>query len=158
MDIHIIGARPNFMKMAPVLSELSKITQFESYLVHTGQHYDESMSRVFFNELGMPAPDFKLNVGSWSHAVQTAECMKRFEEVCSTVKPDIVIVAGDVNPTLACSLTAAKLQIPIAHIESGLRSFDRSMPEDINRMITDSVSDFIFTTEDRGNQNQKRTP
>jgi UDP-N-acetylglucosamine 2-epimerase (non-hydrolysing) len=141
------------MKMAPVLRELSRCSEFDCQLVHTGQHYDESMSRVFFDELKMPDPDFNLNVGSASHAVQTAETMKRFEEVCDQVKPELVIVAGDVNSTLACSLTAAKLRIPVAHIESGLRSFDRSMPEEINRIVTDSISDLLFTTEESGNRN-----
>lgn len=154
--ISVVGARPNFMKMAPVLRELSKHGEFECYLVHTGQHYDDSMSQVFFQELKMPQPDFNLKVGSGSHAVQTAEIMRRFEEVCDSIKPNLVIVGGDVNSTLACSLTAAKLQIPVAHIESGLRSFDRSMPEEINRIVTDSVSDFLFTTEESGNQNLRR--
>src|SRR5262249_26365887 len=154
--LSVVGARPNFMKMAPVLRELAKHANFESYLVHTGQHYDESMSQVFFRDLGMRGADFNLNVGSGSHAVQTAECMKRFEEVCCSVKPDLVIVAGDVNSTLACSLTAAKLQIPVAHVEAGLRSFDRSMPEEINRIVTDSVSDLLFTTEQSANQNLRR--
>jgi UDP-N-acetylglucosamine 2-epimerase (non-hydrolysing) len=151
--LSVVGARPNFMKMAPVLRELSKYSAFESLLVHTGQHYDESMSRVFFQDLKMPNPDFNLSVGSASHAIQTAEIMRRFEEVCEKVKPNLVIVAGDVNSTMACSLTATKLQIPVAHIESGLRSFDRSMPEEINRIVTDCVSDLLFTTEESGNQN-----
>jgi UDP-N-acetylglucosamine 2-epimerase (non-hydrolysing) len=154
--LSVVGARPNFMKMAPVLRELSRHANFVSYLVHTGQHYDDAMSRVFFRDLGMRNPDFNLNVGSASHAVQTAEIMKRFEEACDSVQPDLVIVAGDVNSTMACSLTAAKLQIPVAHIEAGLRSFDRTMPEEINRIVTDSVSDLLFTTEDSGNQNLKR--
>jgi UDP-N-acetylglucosamine 2-epimerase (non-hydrolysing) len=154
--LSVVGARPNFMKMAPILRELAKHADFQSYLVHTGQHYDDTMSRVFFRDLGMRNPDFNLDVGSASHAVQTAEIMKRFEEVCSSVKPDLVIVAGDVNSTLACSLTAAKLEIPVAHIESGLRSFDRSMPEEINRIVTDSVSDLLFTTEESGAQNLRR--
>jgi UDP-N-acetylglucosamine 2-epimerase (non-hydrolysing) len=154
--LNVVGARPNFMKMAPILQELSRHAEFESYLVHTGQHYDDTMSRVFFRDLGMRNPDFNLDVGSASHAVQTAEIMKRFEEVCHSVRPNLVIVAGDVNSTMACSLTAAKLQIPVAHIEAGLRSFDRSMPEEINRIVTDSVSDLLFTTEDSGNQNLRR--
>jgi UDP-N-acetylglucosamine 2-epimerase (non-hydrolysing) len=154
--LSVVGARPNFMKMAPVLRALSKHSEFESYLVHTGQHYDDAMSQVFFDDLRMPKADFNLNVGSASHAVQTAETMKRFEDVCSALKPDLVIVAGDVNSTLACSLTAAKLQIPVAHIESGLRSFDHSMPEEINRIVTDSLSKFLFTTEESGNQNLRR--
>src|SRR5262245_51179566 len=154
--LSVVGARPNFMKTAPILRQLSKHPEFESYLVHTGQHYDDAMSQVFFRDLGMPNPDFNLNVGSASHAVQTAEIMRRFEEACSNVQPDLVIVAGDVNSTLACSLTAAKLYIPVAHIEAGLRSFDRSMPEEINRIVTDSVSNLLFTTEDSGNQNLRR--
>jgi len=154
--LSVVGARPNFMKMAPVLRELSKLVDFECRLVHTGQHYDDAMSRVFFDDLGMPNPDFNLTVGSASHAVQTAEIMKRFEEVCDSIKPNLVIVGGDVNSTLACSLTAAKLQIPVAHIEAGLRSFDRSMPEEINRIVTDSISDLLFTTEESGNQNLRR--
>jgi UDP-N-acetylglucosamine 2-epimerase (non-hydrolysing) len=153
--VSVVGARPNFMKMAPILRELSTISKIDSRLVHTGQHYDESMSRVFFQDLDMPTPEANLGVGSGSHAAQTAEVMKRFEEVCGTMKPDLVIVAGDVNSTLACSLTAAKLQIPVAHIESGLRSFDRTMPEEINRIVTDSLSDFLFTTEESGNRNLK---
>src|SRR5215831_8231740 len=154
--LSVVGARPNFMKMAPVVRELSKCQEFESRLFHTGQHYDESMSRVFFRDLNMPNPEVNLEVGSGSHAFQTAECMKRFEEVCSSVKPDLVIVAGDVNSTLACSLTAAKLQVPVAHIEAGLRSFDRTMPEEINRIVTDSLSDILFTTEESGNRNLRR--
>ena len=144
------------MKVAPILRELAKHDQFESLLVHTGQHYDDAMSSIFFQELGMPQPDFYLRVGSATHAVQTAEIMKRFEEVCVRLSPRFVIVAGDVNSTLACSLTAAKLQIPVAHIESGLRSFDRSMPEEINRIVTDSLSDLLFTTEESANQNLRR--
>ena len=154
--LSVVGARPNFMKMAPILRELSKHPEFASYLVHTGQHYDDTMSRVFFRDLGMQNADFNLNVGSASHAVQTAEIMKRFEETCVTVKPDLVIVAGDVNSTLACSLTAVKLGIPVAHIEAGLRSFDRSMPEEINRIVTDSISDLLFTTEESANLNLAR--
>jgi len=154
--LSVVGARPNFMKMAPILRQLSRYPEFASYLVHTGQHYDDAMSRVFFRDLGMQDADFNLNVGSASHAVQTAEIMKRFEETCVEVNPDMVIVAGDVNSTLACSLTAVKLDIPVAHIESGLRSFDRSMPEEINRIVTDSVSDLLFTTEESGNLNLRR--
>jgi UDP-N-acetylglucosamine 2-epimerase (non-hydrolysing) len=154
--LSVVGARPNYMKMAPVLRELAKHNQFESFLVHTGQHYDDAMSTIFFQELRMPQPNFYLRVGSGTHAVQTAEVMKRFEEVCCQLNPGLVIVAGDVNSTLACSLTAAKLQVPVAHVESGLRSFDRSMPEEINRMVTDSLSDLLFTTEESGNNNLRR--
>jgi UDP-N-acetylglucosamine 2-epimerase (non-hydrolysing) len=151
--LNVVGARPNFMKMAPILRELTEHAAFESHLVHTGQHYDDNMSRVFFRDLGMREADFNLNVGSGSHAVQTAECMRRFEEVCCSITPDLVIVAGDVNSSLACALTAAKLQIPVAHIEAGLRSFDRTMPEEINRIVTDCLSDLLFTTEESGNRN-----
>jgi UDP-N-acetylglucosamine 2-epimerase (non-hydrolysing) len=154
--LNVVGARPNFMKMAPLLHELSKCPGFISYLLHTGQHYDDAMSQVFFQDLQIPKPDFNLAVGSGSHAVQTAEIMKRFEEACIRLRPDLVIVAGDVNSTLACSLTAAKLQISVAHIEAGLRSFDRSMPEEINRILTDALSDFLFTTEESGNGNLRR--
>jgi UDP-N-acetylglucosamine 2-epimerase (non-hydrolysing) len=154
--LNIVGARPNFMKMAPLLHELPKCLGFTSYLLHTGQHYDDAMSKVFFHDLQIPKPDFNLYVGSGSHAAQTAEIMKRFEEACIHLRPELVIVAGDVNSTLACSLTAAKLQIPVAHIEAGLRSFDRSMPEEINRILTDSLSDFLFTTEQSGNGNLRR--
>ena len=154
--ISIVGARPNFMKMAPVLRALSKQPAFESLLVHTGQHYDNAMSEVFFQDLDIPKPTFNLNVGSASHAVQTAEIMRRFEEVCCRLQPSLVIVAGDVNSTLACSLTAVKLHIPVAHIESGLRSFDRSMPEEINRLMTDAISDLLFTTEESANRNLRR--
>lgn len=151
--INVVGARPNFMKMAPVLRELAKHARFDCYLVHTGQHYDDAMSGAFFRDLGMRRADFNLNVGSGSHAAQTADIMKRFEEVCLKVKPHLVLVAGDVNSTLACALTAAKIQIPVAHVEAGLRSFDRSMPEEINRIVTDSVADLLFTTEESANQN-----
>ncbi len=150
--LSVVGARPNFMKIAPVLLQLEKRNgTFDSKLVHTGQHYDQAMSDVFFRELGMKEPDHNLGVGSGSHAVQTAEIMRRFEEVCEREKPDRVVVGGDVNSTLACSLTAAKMLIPVAHVEAGLRSFDRSMPEEINRIVTDSISDLLFTTEMSGN-------
>jgi UDP-N-acetylglucosamine 2-epimerase (non-hydrolysing) len=154
--LSVVGARPNYMKMAPLLHELSKQAEFESLLVHTGQHYDDAMSEVFFQDLDIPKPIVNLQVGSASHAVQTAEILKRFEEVCYQLHPNLVIVAGDVNSTLACSLAAVKLQIPTAHIEAGLRSFDRSMPEEINRLVTDSISDLLFTTEESGNRNLHR--
>jgi UDP-N-acetylglucosamine 2-epimerase (non-hydrolysing) len=154
--LNVVGARPNFMKMAPLLHELAKCPGFVSYLLHTGQHYDDAMSQVFFQDLRIPKPDLNLAVGGGSHAVQTAEIMKRFEEACMHLRPELVIVAGDVNSTLACALTAAKLQIPVAHIEAGLRSFDRSMPEEINRIVTDALSDFLFTTEESGNGNLRR--
>jgi UDP-N-acetylglucosamine 2-epimerase (non-hydrolysing) len=154
--LSVVGARPNFMKVAPLLRALGGDRRFRSRLVHTGQHYDEAMSDVFLRQLDMPRPDFSLQVGSASHAVQTAETMKRFEAVCLEVEPDLVVVAGDVNSTLACALTAAKLEIPVAHLEAGLRSFDRTMPEEINRIVTDSVADLLFTTEESANRNLRR--
>ena len=150
--LSVVGARPNFMKIAPILLELEKRNRnFDSRLVHTGQHYDPAMSDVFFRELGMKEPDHNLGVGSASHAVQTAEIMRRFEEVCRLEQPDLVVVGGDVNSTLACSLTAVKMLIPVAHVEAGLRSFDRTMPEEINRIVTDCISHLLFTTEISGN-------
>jgi UDP-N-acetylglucosamine 2-epimerase (non-hydrolysing) len=144
--ILVAGARPNFMKIAPVIIQMRKSRYLEPALVHVGQHYDQSMSGVFFEDLSIERPRVNLNVGSGSHAVQTAEAMKRFEEFILNEKPDLVVVVGDVNSTLAASLVAAKLNIKIAHIEAGLRSFDRSMPEEINRVITDAISDLLFTT------------
>ena len=143
--IHVAGARPNFMKIAPILKELSPHTDVTSLLVHTGQHYDPNMSDVFFTDLKLPRPDINLEVGSGSHAKQTAQVMLRFEPVLLQEKPDLVLVVGDVNSTLACSLVAAKLHIPIAHVEAGLRSFDNTMPEEINRVVTDVLSDYLFT-------------
>ena len=147
-----VGARPNFMKIAPVFLELKR-RGMSQILVHTGQHYDAAMSDVFFDELGMPQPDVFLGVGSGSHAEQTARVMTAFEQVCMEREPGLVIVGGDVNSTLACALTAAKLAIPVAHIEAGLRSFDRSMPEEINRVLTDHLSELLFTSEPSGNDN-----
>jgi len=149
----IAGARPNFMKIAPVHRELVsagvKVT-----LVHTGQHYDAAMSDLFFKQLGIPEPDVNLEVGSASHAVQTAEIMRRFEPVLVERKPDLVVVVGDVNSTAACSLVTKKLKgIGLAHVEAGLRSFDRSMPEEVNRIVTDSLSDILFTSERSGDEN-----
>ena len=154
--IHVVGARPNFVKVANVLKEMKKLPQFESMLVHTGQHYDYSMSKAFFRDLELPPPDIYLGVGSGTHAEQTAKIMMEFEKVCLKEKPDLVMVYGDVNSTLACSIVAAKLCIPIAHVEAGLRSFDRSMPEEINRIVTDSLSDYLFTTCEDANVNLKR--
>jgi len=148
----VVGARPNFMKMAPVIKELQR-RNIAHMLVHTGQHYDEKLSDVFFDVLELPPPDAFLGVGSGSHAEQTARIMISFERVCLDSLPCLVIVAGDVNSTLACALTAAKLHIPIAHIEAGLRSFDRTMPEEVNRVLTDHLCDLLFTTEESGNQN-----
>lgn len=144
----VVGARPNFMKMAPILEALREFPgEFEPVLVHTGQHYDERMSQSFFRDLGMPRPDLDLEVGSGSHAQQTAKVMIAFETVCLEYRPDRVIVVGDVNSTLACTLVAVKLGIPVAHVEAGLRSRDMRMPEEINRLCTDVLCDLLFTTD-----------
>ncbi|MGC6424342.1 MAG: non-hydrolyzing UDP-N-acetylglucosamine 2-epimerase [Lentimonas sp.] len=144
--IHIVGARPNFMKAAPVYFAIRDQGKFEQLLVHTGQHYDEKMSDIFFRQLGIPEPDINLEIGSASHAVMTARIMIAFEEVVLNEKPDLLIVYGDVNSTIACAMVAAKLGVKVAHVEAGLRSFDRAMPEELNRMLTDSISDYFFTT------------
>ena len=148
----VVGTRPNFIKMAPIIDEINR-RDLAQVFVHTGKHYDEKMSDIFFTQLGMPHPDVYLGVGSGSHATQTAKIMMAFEAVCLEHQPDLVIVPGDVNSTVACALVAAKLNIPVAHVESGLRSFDREMPEEINRIVTDHVADLLFTTEPSGNQN-----
>jgi len=153
----VAGARPNFIKIAPLIKEFKKHTgQFELLLVHTGQHYDFEMSEVFFRDLNIPNPDIYLNVGSASHAVQVAKIMIEFERVLLSEKPDLVVVVGDVNSTLACSLVAAKLGVKVAHVEAGLRSFDRTMPEEINRQVTDSLSEYLFVSEASGLKNLKR--
>ncbi len=144
---NVVAARPNFMKMAPVVLEMRR-RGIDQFLVHTGQHYDANMSDVFFDELGMPRPDVHLGVGSGSHASQTAAVLSAFESTCLSHTPDLVIVAGDVNSTLAAALAATKLGITVAHVEAGLRSFDRAMPEEINRVLTDHISDLLFVTED----------
>src|SRR5438874_10277592 len=144
------------MKIAPLMWELRRREGVTSWLVHTGQHYDERMSRQFFEELHIPRPDVDLGVGSGSHAVQTAEVMKRFEPVLLEQRPDAVLVVGDVNSTIACALTAVKLGIPVAHVEAGLRSFDRTMPEEINRLLTDAIADWLFVTEESGRENLLR--
>jgi UDP-N-acetylglucosamine 2-epimerase (non-hydrolysing) len=149
----VVGARPNFMKAAPVHIELEHSPFFDPCLVHTGQHYDKQMSEVFFRELELPQPGYHLGVGSASHAQQTAEIMVAFEKVIEREKPDLVIVVGDVNSTLACALVAAKCQVPVAHVEAGLRSFDHSMPEEINRILTDRVSRYLFATEESALRN-----
>ena len=149
----IAGARPNFMKVAPLLRLLKKHTSFNTTLIHTGQHYDKKMSDVFFDDLDIQKPDFNLNVRSGSHGSQTAKIMVSFEEICVDIKPDLLIVVGDVNSTMACSIVAKKLHIDVAHIEAGLRSNDRKMPEEINRLITDSITDYFFVTEDSGKTN-----
>lgn len=146
--LNIVGARPNFMKIAPIIDVMRKRSdQLQSPLLHTGQHYDESMNDQFFVQLGIPRPDRDLEVGSGSHAVQTAEIMRRFEPVLLEEKPDAILVVGDVNSTIACALVATKEGIPVIHVEAGLRSFDREMPEEINRVLTDQISDLLFTTE-----------
>ncbi|MEJ2703805.1 MAG: UDP-N-acetylglucosamine 2-epimerase (non-hydrolyzing) [Sedimentisphaerales bacterium] len=151
--LNIVGARPNFMKIAPLMHEYGKHAQIEPFLIHTGQHYDEKMSDLFFRELAIPEPDINLGVGSASHAVQTAEIMKAFEPVVLEHRPDVVLVVGDVNSTVACGLVAVKLGVKLVHVEAGLRSFDRTMPEEINRMVTDSISDLLFCTEQSGVDN-----
>jgi UDP-N-acetylglucosamine 2-epimerase (non-hydrolysing) len=145
--LHVVGARPNFMKIAPILSACGERTSLRSTLVHTGQHYDEAMSKLFFEQLGIPRPDVDLEVGSGSHAGQTAAILQRFEPVLVERRPDLVLVVGDVNSTVACSLAAVKLGIPVAHVEAGLRSFDRTMPEEINRVVTDALAEVLFVTE-----------
>lgn len=153
----VAGARPNFVKIAPLMRALAvRSNHFDTKLVHTGQHYDASMSESFFEELGIPQPDFRLDVGSFSHGQQTARIMMAFETVCCAEKPQLVVVVGDVNSTVACSLVAKKLQIDVAHVEAGLRSGDRGMPEEINRIVTDSISDWLFVTEPSGLDNLMR--
>src|SRR5258708_2766857 len=152
---NVVGARPNFMKMAPVVMELKR-RGVPQRLVHTGQHYDQAMSKVFFEELGMPEPDVYLGVGSGTHAQQTARVMIAIEEECNRHRPAMLVVAGDVNSTVASALAASKLGIAVAHVEAGLRSFDRSMPEELNRIVTDHLSDLLFTTEESGNRNLRR--
>lgn len=142
---HVVGARPNFMKVAPVLNALAAHQGVGQDLIHTGQHYDSNMSDVFFEQLGIPDPDINLGVGSGTHAQQTAEVMARLEPILAERKPDLLLVYGDVNSTVAASLVAAKMGIRIGHVEAGLRSFDRSMPEEINRLVTDQLADFLFT-------------
>jgi UDP-N-acetylglucosamine 2-epimerase (non-hydrolysing) len=143
----VAGARPNFMKIAPIVRALQASKKFAFKLVHTGQHYDREMSDVFFEELDIPKPDFHLGAGGGTHAQQTAKIMVAFEETCQQERPDCVLVVGDVNSTLACSIVAKKLHIPVAHVEAGLRSGDMRMPEEINRLVTDAISDWFFVTE-----------
>jgi len=152
--INVVGARPNFMKMAPLIEAMEQYPEaIQQVLVHTGQHYDEKMSQSFFVDLGMPRPDIDLGVGSGSHAEQTARIMVAFEKVCQDEQPDLVIVVGDVNSTMACTITAKKLGIRVAHVEAGLRSRDMSMPEEINRLCTDVLCDYLFTTDYIAGQN-----
>ncbi|KAA6430378.1 UDP-N-acetylglucosamine 2-epimerase (non-hydrolyzing) [Dyadobacter flavalbus] len=154
--LNIVGARPNFMKIAPIHRAFMKYSDISSKIVHTGQHYDARMSGLFFRQLEMPEPDYFLGIGAGSHAQQTAGIMLEFEKVIYREKPDLVVVAGDVNSTLACALVAVKEQIPVAHVEAGLRSGDRRMPEEINRIMTDSVSDQLFITENAALVNLKK--
>jgi UDP-N-acetylglucosamine 2-epimerase (non-hydrolysing) len=152
--LHVVGARPNFMKAAPVLRAL-KARGARQTLVHTGQHYDRNMSDVFFTQLAIPEPDWNLGVGSGSHARQTAEVMTAFEPVVLEAKPDVVLVYGDINSTMAAALVCSKLLVRIGHVEAGLRSFDRTMPEEINRVVTDRLSDLLFTPSEDGDLNLK---
>jgi len=154
--IHVAGARPNFIKIASILRACRKAPDIESLLVHTGQHYTENMSKTFFEELDIPTPDINLEVGSGSHAQQTADIMKRFEPIVMEHNPNAVLVVGDINSTIASALVAAKLGIRIVHVEAGLRSFDHTMPEEINRILTDAISDILFVTEPSGLTNLKR--
>lgn len=168
--ISVVGARPNFMKVAPIHKQLLVMSdellvksktenpklKIEHLICHTGQHYDEKMSKVFFDELELPKPDFYLGVGGGSHAEQTGRVMIEFEKIMIQEKPDLVIVVGDVNSTIACSLAAVKLGIKVAHVEAGLRSFDRDMPEEINRILTDSISDYLFVSEPDGIKNLRK--
>lgn len=154
--LHIVGARPNFVKAAPVIAALSNRDSVTQVLVHTGQHYDVSMSEVFFHQLDIPEPDINLDVGSGSHAQQTAQIMMRLEKVLIEHKPDLVLVYGDVNSTVAAALVCAKLLVPIGHVEAGLRSFDRTMPEEINRLLTDQIADLLFTPSIDGDENLLR--
>jgi len=151
--LHVVGARPNFMKVAPVMAALGRRLGIKQTLVHTGQHYEVKMSEIFFRQLGIAEPDVNLEVGSASHAVQTARLMDRFEPVVLDRHPDLVLVYGDVNSTLAAALVCTKLFIPVGHVEAGLRSFDRRMPEEINRVLTDQIADLLFTPSADGDEN-----
>jgi UDP-N-acetylglucosamine 2-epimerase (non-hydrolysing) len=153
--MHVVGARPNFMKVAPIYRVCAS-RDISQVIVHTGQHYDENMSKVFFQELDIPTPDINLDIGSGSHAEQTAKVMLRFEKVVSDLRPDWVLVYGDINSTLAAALVCAKLPVPVAHVEAGLRSFDRTMPEEINRLLTDQIADLLFTPSEDANANLLR--
>ena len=154
--INVASARPNFMKVAPLLEEYKNHDEIEAQLLHTGQHYDYEMSKIFFDELGIPEPDFHLGVGSGTHAEQTAKVMIEFEKVLLKEQPDWVVVVGDVNPTMACTIVANKMGIKVAHVEAGLRSYDRNMPEEINRVLTDSIADLLLTPSIDGNMNLKK--
>src|SRR3989344_2238717 len=151
--LSVVGTRPNFIKISPLINEIRKHPEIRHILVHTGQHYDREMSKLFFDDLGIPKPDVNLGIGSASDVAQTANIMPELERIIMKEKPDLVIVVGDVNSTLAGALTAKKCNVQVAHVESGLRSFDRTMPEELNRILTDHISDFLFTTEESGNRN-----
>jgi UDP-N-acetylglucosamine 2-epimerase (non-hydrolysing) len=153
--VTVVGARPNFVKVAPLV-EAFRLHGITQYLVHTGQHYDREISGLLFEDLGLPEPDINLGVKSGSHAQQTAEIMRRFEPVLEQERPNMVVVVGDVNSTIACALVAVKMNIPVAHVEAGLRSFDRSMPEEINRILTDAISDLLFASEPSAVENLTR--
>src|SRR5947208_15697849 len=154
--INVAGARPNFMKVAPIVTAMNRrAKEFRHVLVHTGQHYEAAMSEAFFRDLEIPEPDIDLGVGSGSHALQTAGVIQAFEPYVIREKPDWVLVVGDVNSTVACALVCAKLGVKVAHVEAGLRSHDRSMPEEINRILTDSISDLLFTTSQDADENLK---
>jgi UDP-N-acetylglucosamine 2-epimerase (non-hydrolysing) len=154
--VHVVGARPNFMKAAPVMRALASLDGFRQTLVHTGQHYDTNMSEVFFQQLDIPEPDINLGVGSGSHTWQTAKIMSSFESVALRSKPDLVLVYGDVNSTVAAAMVCAKTSIPVGHVEAGLRSFDRTMPEEINRLLTDQIADLLFTPSKDADENLLR--
>lgn len=151
--LNVVGARPNLMKIAPLVAEMHRHVDIRQTLLHTGQHYDDKMSQIFFDQLNIPRPDVYLGVGSGSHAEQTARVMIEFEQVLLADRPDLVVVVGDVNSTLACTITAAKLWVPVAHVEAGLRSGDRRMPEEINRIVTDALSGLLFTTSRDADEN-----
>ena len=154
--VNVVGARPNFMKIAPIIAEMKKHEGVEPYLLHTGQHYDHVMSDLFFNNLGLPEPDVYMGIGSGGHGEQTGKVMIGFEKYLRELMPDVVLGGGDVNSTSACGLVAVKMGVKLVHVEAGLRSFDRGMPEEINRILTDQISDLLFTTEEDALENLKR--
>lgn len=154
--LSVVGARPNFMKIAPIYDEMRKYPGIDAHLLHTGQHYDHAMSDLFFKNLGLPEPDRYLGVGSAAHGEQTGKIMIGFEGMLQELRPDLVLVVGDVNSTIACGLVAVKMGIKLVHVEAGLRSFDRTMPEEVNRVLTDQISDYLFTTEESARANLHR--
>ena len=154
--VNVVGCRPNFVKLAPLIVEMKKHREIRPLVVHTGQHYDGAMSDVFFRDLDLPEPDLYLNVGSGSQITQLSSIAQSFEEALRDLRPDLVVVVGDVTSTLACSLASIKLGFPVAHVEAGLRSFDREMPEEINRVLTDAISDLLFATEKSAVENLER--